>query len=285
VNQNLNITTLVRKTKEIMEQREIQSTLADIYGQHHHKKMNSAYNLEYWFGKDINKEKHLSQQLVLTAYALELVGIKLISSKVSNSKDVLEHAAKMFEYAGSYLDISKSYQLDILRHAAVCYDAGGFPSNSIVMARKVLQELDTTSKPMETIPRFYFYLNFLIYSFLARKFSRVEKYSQTVMAERLNVQEVINSIDDEQKKNAEIVRLIGSLEISNAIYNFYQFLINGREIHHKESFEGIERAVQIFLDSDDSQNFALSTLLSAIMKEIEKGFLVVLTLIINGGLF
>jgi helicase len=264
------IGSLVRKTEAILKRREVYSTLADIAGEHHTQELIPRYTIENWLEKDFVKEKTLSEKLVLTAYALELVGIKLISSKLDTAQQVLSHAAKMFEYAGSYLDLPKLYSTNLLRHAAVCYDAGGYPCNSFVMAKRVLKELESTNKPMETIARFQFLMNLLIYSFLARKFNSMEELFQTIMAEKVSVQEVIKFIENEQEKAKEIIRLIGSLEVSDAINNFHQFLIDGEQVRLEKSCEAIDRAVQIFLDADDSENFALTTLLSAVMKEIQK---------------
>ena len=268
---SFDIKPLVEKTQDILRRKEVSHTLSDIAKNHYTQKMIQKYSLETWFREDILKEKMTLEKLVLTAYSLELVGVKLISAeKLYNAYEILSHAARIFEYAGTYLDLPKSYRANLLRHAAVCYDAGGYPCNSIVMANKVLEDLESIKEPMETIPRFLFLVNHLIYSFLARKFSRVRTLYRTLMTEKINVQEVIKSIKNEQEQTREIIRLIGFLEASQAIFDFYQFLITGECLRLKKSYEAIGRAIQIFFDANDSENYALTTLLSTVMGEIEK---------------
>lgn len=265
------INPLVKKTEDILKRKVVSSTLAEIAKDHYSKKLIQKYSLEAWFGKDVVEEKITSEKLILTAYSLELVGIKLISAeKLDTAHQILSHAAKIFEYVGTYLDLPESYRANLLRHAAVCYDAGGYPNNSIVMANKVLEDLESIKVPMETIPRFLFAVNRLIYSFLARKLTSIKPLYKTIIAEKISVQEVIESTKNEQEQAKEIVWLIGYLETSEAIHDFYQFLITGRTSRLEKSHEAIERAIQLFLDANDSENFALTTLLSVVMEEIRK---------------
>jgi len=262
---------LVERAEDILKRPEVSHTLSEIAKDHYTVKLFRRYGLETWFGKDVWKEKITSEKLVLTAYSLELVGVKLVSvGKLSIASEILSHAAKIFEYTGAYLDLPKSYRVNLLRHAAVCYDVGGYPSNSIVMANEVLEDLDSIKEPMETIPRFLFLINLLIYSFLGRKFTRIETLYKAIMTEKMNVQEVIKSINNQEEQAKEIVRLMGFLETSEAIRNFYQFLVIGEPSYFEKSGEAIERSIQIFLDANDSEDFALITLLSVVMEEIQK---------------
>jgi len=266
-----NVASLVEKAQNILKRKEVSLALSDIAKDHYTKKMFKKYGLEDWFGKDILKQAITSEKLVLTAYSLELVGVKLISiEKLDTAYEILSYAAKIFEYAGVYLDLPRSYRVNLLRHAAVCYDAGGFPSNSIVMAHTVLKDIESIKEAMETIPRFLYLVNLLIYSFLARKFTHIETLYKRIMSERINVQEVIKSIKNEQEQAKEIVRLIGFLNVSQAIYDFYRFLVTGDSFSLDKSDGAIERGIRIFLDSNDSENFTLTTLLSVVMKEIQK---------------
>jgi len=262
---------LVEKAESILKRPEVSNTLSEIAKDHYAKKLFRKYGLEAWFGKYVLKERITSEKLVLTAYSLELVGTKLIAAKkLPIASEILSHAAKMFEYTSTYLDLPESYRINLRRHAAVCYDVGGYPSNSIVMANKVLEELDSIREPMETIPRFLFLVNLLICSFLGRKFARIETLYKAIITEKMNVQEVIKSIDEHEEQAKEIVRLMGFLEVSEAIYNFLRFLITGAPLHLEKSSEAIQRSIQIFLDANDSENFALTTLISVIIEEIQK---------------
>jgi len=267
----LDVIPLIKRTKEILKRKDVSFTLSKIAKDHYTEKLSKRYSLETWFGKDIIEEKITLEKLVLTAYSLEIVGTKLISQgNLSTAQDILAHAAKIFEYAGTYLDLPNSYRVNLLRHAAVCYDTGGYPCNSIVMANKVLEDLESTKEPMETLSRFYFMVNRLIYSFLGRKFRRIETLYKAIMTEKNDVQDVIKSIENEREQGKEIVNFIGFLEMTEAIYNFYQFLVTGKSLFLKKSHDAIEKSIQIFWDANNSENFALTSLLSVVMMEIQK---------------
>jgi len=271
MNNNINLAYLVKKTEDILKRKDVTLTLSQIARDHYTKKLYKKYSLDFWFKKDGFQDLITSEKLILTAYALELAGINLISSKDFHTATlVLSHAAKIFEYTGTYLDLPRSYSINLLRHAAVCYDAGGFPSNSFVMSNKVLEDIKTIKEPMETIPRFIFKVNFLIYSFLARNFSEIDNLHKTILAEKNNVEEVIKTIKDEEEQYIEIIRFIGLLESAESIYNFYRFLLTGEISHLNESTYAIDKSIQIFLDADDSEYFTLMKLIAVIMEEIQK---------------
>lgn len=271
MNSTFDLTPLIEKTQDVLKRKEVSLTLSKIAKDHYTERISRRYSLESWLERGLVEERMTSEKLVLTAYLLELVGVKLISAEKSNiAQQSLSHAAKIFEYTGIYLDLPNSYRVNLLRHAAVCYDTGGYPCNSIVMADKVLDDLESRKEPMETIPRFLFLTNSLIFSFLARKFTDIKSLYKSIMAEKTNVQEVIKSIESDREKTTQLVRFFGFLESAEAIYNFCQFLIAGKHSYLKKSHKAIERSIHIFLDANDSENFALTTLLSIVMNEIQK---------------
>lgn len=267
------IASIIKKAQAVLEREDISLALSNIAKDYYNRSLIKKENLEFWLKeREALEERAEASDLVLTAYYLELAGVKLVSYDihVQDAYQILSYAGRLFEYIGKYLDLPSTYRMNILKHAAICYDSCGNPANCIVMANEVIEILMSEARPLEIVPRFFHYVELLILYLLSRRFHEIPQLYNMAISEKEKIQEVIKAYEKNEEQSTGLIKFLGYLEISTAISYFYQFVTEGKSHFFEKCMDALSRGVNIFLNYGDSENFGISSLLLIVVQQIHK---------------